>query len=137
MTPSSVDSTFSSFPNTTLFSFGTPSLESPLPTVMDLEYWAPKLDRDCHTLSPLVSPFADVSQDYLPHVTPDIEMASLKPEDFIPCERQAPTDHKSALLGILRQLRGLSFTVLDILTFILNGDSDGQVRFSSVHGYFC
>jgi hypothetical protein len=128
MTPSSVNSTFSSLSNSTS-SFpaqfdGNSSLYSPFPSVDHSEYWNSVLGQELESLSPLASPFAP--DDYATHITPDVEMES--PSEFVSCQslRKPKTDRRVALLGVLQQLRGLKFTVIDLITFIINGEDGFQ-----------
>jgi hypothetical protein len=98
-----------------------PSLNSPFASVHPIKYWdsASDLDEDFEILSPLTSPFAPVDP------TSDVEMAS--DSEFNPLhQRRQRTDHRVALLGVLQQLRKLKFTVIDILTFIINGEDGFQ-----------
>jgi hypothetical protein len=125
MTPGSVNSTLASLSNNTPFfpmQFdGDPSLNSPFASVHPIKYWdsASDLDEDFEILSPLTSPFAPVDP------TSDVEMAS--DSEFNPLhQRRQRTDRRVALLGVLQQLRKLKFTVIDILTFIINGEDSFQ-----------
>jgi hypothetical protein len=130
MTPSSVDSTFASLSNITS-SFPVQfhrnsSSHSPFLSVDPAKYWDSVLDQEFESFSPLASPFAPV--DCATQPTLDVEMASLS--DCIlspPCHQRRPrTDCRVALLGILQQLWKLKFTVIDLITIIIDGEDGFQ-----------
>lgn len=135
----SVNTTFDSLSNVTSsfpMQFDS-SFPSPFPSIYPGDWdqdWDSVSDRELESPPPLASPFSPV--DYT-HPTLDVEMEL--PSDVLLADnqRRPRTDRMVALLGVLQQLRRLKFTVLDLLTVIINGEDGFQgyrnTLFSSRH----